>query len=506
MCFIALVAVITSGAIAPRAQSPALVVTSHETRLTFGSADHDDPAVSSNIVVFTDHHPSETDVSYVDVSTLTTHSAIAAPGNQASARVSSGRIVYADDRTADVMLFDIATATTTNLTAAAKVAVGHAFTANHPAISGDLVVWQDDRDGHPQIYGMNLVTGRERRISNSPDVDKLPVIDGNFVVWEREVASAGTSDLWGYEWITRSTIFILQTPTRSEHTPSISGTRVAYAVDNAGGSDVCVRDILTFVERCLVFSGDQVNPHISGDNITFDDTLPPGPSHIFLWHFATGDLFQLTPTTSRQSQNDIDGNRVVFTDDRNGHLDVYMVEFTVGPPSDTTPPLVVPHVTGRLGNNGWYVGAQTSVSWDISDPESDIASQVGCAPATLVLDTPGVTLTCTAINGASLQTSKSVTIKIDHTRPEITPPPDQTVTQRFPGGAFVRYAAPTIVETGSGLASARCLPASGTLFPVGTTTVTCTATDVAGNTSAAEFLVTVTPPRDRGMFGAGWIE
>ena len=36
-----------------------------------------------------------------------------------------------------------------------------------------------------------------------------------------------------------------------------------------------------------------------------------------------------------------------------------------------------------------------------------------------------------------------------------------------------------------------CVPASGSTFPLGVTTVTCTATDVDGNTSSASFNVTV---------------
>jgi len=43
-----------------------------------------------------------------------------------------------------------------------------------------------------------------------------------------------------------------------------------------------------------------------------------------------------------------------------------------------------------------------------------------------------------------------------------------------------------------GDAKAGCAPASGSLFAIGTTTVTCTATDVRGNTSAPQsFTVTV---------------
>ncbi len=65
-----------------------------------------------------------------------------------------------------------------------------------------------------------------------------------------------------------------------------------------------------------------------------------------------------------------------------------------------------------------------------------------------------------------------------------------------PGGANVTYTDPTADDT-AGAATVDCTPSSGTEFGLGTTTVTCTATDGGGNTSDATFSVTVvdtTPP------------
>jgi hypothetical protein len=45
----------------------------------------------------------------------------------------------------------------------------------------------------------------------------------------------------------------------------------------------------------------------------------------------------------------------------------------------------------------------------------------------------------------------------------------------------------------SGLVTLTCNPEFGHFFPLGTTTVTCTATDPFGNTSTCTFTVTVTP-------------
>ncbi len=87
---------------------------------------------------------------------------------------------------------------------------------------------------------------------------------------------------------------------------------------------------------------------------------------------------------------------------------------------NTTPPVIIPHISGTLGNNGWYE-SNVTVTWNVSDPESGIASSSGCnSTTTLTADTAGVTLTCSATNGAGLTSSAPVTMKIDKTPPSIT--------------------------------------------------------------------------------------
>src|SRR5262249_36967091 len=57
-------------------------------------------------------------------------------------------------------------------------------------------------------------------------------------------------------------------------------------------------------------------------------------------------------------------------------------------------------------------------------------------------------------------------------------------------GAPVTFAPPTVSDNCPGVTSI-CNPPAGSVFPVGTTTVTCTATDASGNTAACTFAVTV---------------
>ena len=77
-----------------------------------------------------------------------------------------------------------------------------------------------------------------------------------------------------------------------------------------------------------------------------------------------------------------------------------------------------------------------------------------------------------------------------------TTPPDITVPAPFTSSSTTVTYTATAVDAVSGTVSAVCSPASGTTFPVGITTVNCSATDSHDNTSFASFQVAVqtTPP------------
>jgi hypothetical protein len=129
-------------------------------------------------------------------------------------------------------------------------------------------------------------------------------------------------------------------------------------------------------------------------------------------------------------------------------------------PRDTTPPAITPHVSGTQGAGDWYT-SDVSVTWDVADAESGIASSTGCDSATISTDTAGTTLTCSATNGASLHREVSVTIKRDTHAPQIS----HTVTPSAPDGQNGWYvSAPTVTfactDEISGVAS--CVADGGT--------------------------------------------
>jgi hypothetical protein len=91
----------------------------------------------------------------------------------------------------------------------------------------------------------------------------------------------------------------------------------------------------------------------------------------------------------------------------------------------------------------------------------------------------------------SFFTAYTSPFNFDETAPTITCPAN-VVQNNDPGlcSAVVNYPAPTVDDNCPG-ATVACTAPSGSVFPVGTTSVTCTATDSGGNTSSCTFNVTV---------------
>ena len=79
---------------------------------------------------------------------------------------------------------------------------------------------------------------------------------------------------------------------------------------------------------------------------------------------------------------------------------------------------------------------------------------------------------------------------VDTTPPVIAVPGPIVANATSPHGAVVTYAV-TASDPDDAVASLACVPASGSTFAVGTTTVVCTATDSHGNTGSASFTVHV---------------
>ena len=121
---------------------------------------------------------------------------------------------------------------------------------------------------------------------------------------------------------------------------------------------------------------------------------------------------------------------------------------------------------------------------------------------TLAADAPqGETVSCEVsflVNGElpGPEFVQTVDIEVLDVTPPVVTVESKTVEATGPDGAVVDYDA-TAVDNVDGPLTPTCVPPSGSLFPLGSTTVNCSATDAAGNTGTGSGTITVvdtTPP------------
>jgi hypothetical protein len=158
---------------------------------------------------------------------------------------------------------------------------------------------------------------------------------------------------------------------------------------------------------------------------------------------------------------------------------------------DETPALVVPTAVFAEGTSR----DGTMVKYDVSATNvKGSPADVRCDPTSGKFLPLGVTpVICTAYgpNGKTISEGFNITVG-DTTPPDLSLPRDFTVQAPRPEGEYVTYSA-SAKDTIDGATLVTCFPESGSLFASGTTTVNCSSSDNARNTSTGTFVVTVLP-------------
>lgn len=227
----------------------------------------------------------------------------------------------------DVMAMDLATGEVRQVT--------HDKGAQlRPHTDGRSIVWEDFRDdssrdyyGYPEIYAYDLGTGKERRLTREKGGHFQPRVAGETVVWMdgRNNPKTGGArgcencpennwDIFGFN-LSTGREFPVATEAIMETSPDIASDRVVW-VELRNGAQVWVLDLKTNVRKRLT-SGKVVRSHarIDGDRVVWEDerrghgtndVWPEGNADIFLYDLSkkteirlTGDWIQLAPAISK---------------------------------------------------------------------------------------------------------------------------------------------------------------------------------------------------------------
>ena len=265
-------------------------------------------------------------------------------------------------------------------------------------------------------------------------------------------------------------------------------TNTFVATDESGNTSTCSFDVVVTDTEKPVITNMPSNITSSNDagvcgakvNWTAPTATDNCPGVVLTSSHQSGDLFPIGTTTVTYTATDAHGNTISGS-------------FTVTV-NDTEKPVIngLP-ANISVSNDAGVCGA--NVSWTAATVTDN------CAGATLVSSHVSgqqfpigtTTVTYTATDAAGNISSGTFTVTVNDTeKPVINGLPANISVSNDAGvcGANVSWTAASATDNCSGVTIVAS-HVSGQLFPVGTTTVTYTATDAAGNVTTASFTVTV---------------
>jgi hypothetical protein len=217
-----------------------------------------------------------------------------------------------------------------------------------------------------------------------------------------------------------------------------------------------------------------------GAIVTFADQVSAvdavfGPSPVTCTP-ASGGTFALGETTVNCTAADGVGN-------------IGSAAFTVTVVDTTAPTLTSTDVTVVATDAAGALVTYAPIGHDLVS--GDVASV--CSPTSNTLFAIGDhQVSCSATDAAgNVSAASTFTVHVlDGVAPIVSVPAATVAEATGSNGATVTFAATALDNIDETLTTA-CAPLSGSVFPLGETTVTCTATDSANNTGSASFVVTV---------------
>ncbi len=295
-------------------------------------ADQEIPTISGSIVVWQDwRHFGQYDIYGYNLGTQTEFPVSTAPNDQLSPVISGNFVVWTDARNAwfdsecscwrntDIYGYNLDTQTEFSVSTAPG-------DQTNPAISGNIVIWQDNRNGNWDIYGYNLDTHTEFPVRTTSADQMNPVISGSIVVWEEN------GNIYGY----------------------YLDSQYAFPVSEAPGY--------------------QGFPAISEYTIVWEDGRGDD-FDIYGYDLITQSEFPVSTASGYQRFPAIWKGIVAWQDDRNGNWDIYgyLLPDWGGPPK--TPIVLVP---GWHGGRDQFDDPTTSdmVAWILDDRGPDQVIEV----------------------------------------------------------------------------------------------------------------------------------
>ena len=189
-----------------------------------------------------------------------------------------------------------------------------------PAISGSIVVFTDSRrsaDSGLDIRGHDIAADDPFTVTDADGDQDFPAIDGNLVVWQDR--REGNWDIRGRDLEDRGSFEVISRG-GDQVKPAISGRIVAWE-DHREGADrpnIWYRNLDDDDPKRVTENDESRDPAVSGEWIVFRTGEPNGDNQrVRAFNIRTGDTKNLSDRTRLAGGPRISGTLVVWADRRN---------------------------------------------------------------------------------------------------------------------------------------------------------------------------------------------
>jgi beta propeller repeat protein len=190
--------------------------------------------------------------------------------------------------------------------------------AAEPVVSGDVVVWTDKNGDDYDIKGFNLDSNTLLPVCTKAGKQQHPAIEGNIVVWQDERNTE--KDIYGWNLDTEQELEIFVKDGANQYYPDVGEDFIVWMDNRNATYDIYAKQIGEDANSPVHLStNSQFFPSVHNGVVVWQEN-----DNIYGYDLIGMNEFDICTAANGQSFPKISGDRVVWQDERSDDGDIYM--------------------------------------------------------------------------------------------------------------------------------------------------------------------------------------